>query len=86
MPQPPSNLTFTELVVPTRKTKVFDVCSSTGSIRLGGIGWYATWRRYVFYSADDRLFDAACLCEITEFIIRLMTARSVANARPAETA
>ena len=35
---------------------------------LGYVLWRSGWRRYVFQPAEDTVFDAACLAELTEFL------------------
>jgi hypothetical protein len=56
-------------------TKIWEVCTYDGQYRLGDIQWYAPWRRYVFYTIDERSFDARCLRDIAEFIEREMENR-----------
>lgn len=35
---------------------------------LGEIRWFARWRKYSFYPADDCVFEQVCLREIAAFI------------------
>lgn len=62
---------FIENLPPTRRlTLVWRVrAKQTISVKdeLGTIGWYPSWRRYVFFSDGEALFDAACLREIADF-------------------
>lgn len=46
---------------------------------LGKISWYGPWRRYIFESMPNCIFDAACLQEITSFIENLMLERKLAK-------
>jgi hypothetical protein len=62
-----------DLAGDTGKTQVYDVRS--GGVFLGQVRWYAPWRRYCFFPGSDKLFDAGCLAEITEFIKGLMSTR-----------
>lgn len=34
---------------------------------LGHVLWYSPWRRYVYESAEDRVYDATCLREIADW-------------------
>jgi hypothetical protein len=52
---------------PNRVTKRFLVQSKAG-VQLGEIGWYCGWRRYCFYPLDRTVLDAACMCEIVNFM------------------
>lgn len=61
------HLQFVE--IPTlsgRRTKIWQVRDHTGA-RLGGIAWYAQWRRFVFYPVRDSHYDALCLHRIGNF-------------------
>ena len=38
--------------------------------QIGNIGWYASWRRYIFVPLENACFDAYCLREIASFLDR----------------
>ena len=50
-----------------RKTKVWYVTSKRDALKLGNVGWWGRWRRYVFSPHIQTLFDADCLREIADF-------------------
>jgi hypothetical protein len=56
----------------TKRWMVYPVSSND---ELGSIGWYAPWRRYVFYTLEDRLFDVDCFRNIADFMEREMNIR-----------
>jgi hypothetical protein len=62
-----------------RKTdvyQVYNVGTPIGPIHLLGlVAWKSQWRRYSFFPANDKVFDATCLETITVFIRNLMDAR-----------
>lgn len=46
----------------THRTKRWEVRTSLGGdVVLGGVSWYAPWRRYVFAPCMNTVYDAACL-------------------------
>lgn len=49
---------------------------SRASESLGGIHWYAPWRRYVFFPNPGTLFDAICMREIADYCQALMAERT----------
>lgn len=64
-------------VLPTqnkRKTHTYAITSKgCGAIKtLGRIGWHSPWRRYVFYSFPDVVWDQKCLQMICSFLDCLM--------------
>lgn len=46
------------------KTKRWTVHNKANGYRLGTIGFYPHWRKYVFYPSNESLFDASCLLAI----------------------
>jgi len=48
------------------KTNIWKIISS--SIEIGTVKWFGHWRKYVFYPADNVLFDTTCLREISDFL------------------
>jgi len=52
-----------------KKTKTWHVEAVTGHF-LGEVKWYASWRRYNFFPAQQSTFDADCLFTIAEFCER----------------
>ena len=66
-------LCFEKLETKT-KTKKFAVKNKITDFILGYIKWYASWRRYCFFTnAGGLVFDAGCLNEIKDFINKLMS-------------
>lgn len=53
----------------TGKTQLWSVRSATDSKELGRVGWFTSWRKYVFFANGTALFDQACLQEITDFLV-----------------
>lgn len=70
-------LSFTERKT-FKKTKTYDIASTTNDCFLGVVQWYAPWRRYCFYSAPRSMaiYDLNCLQEICSFIVKLMNERA----------
>jgi hypothetical protein len=59
---------FVEVEAPKNfKTKIWDVTNLDRTGLLGQVKWFAQWRKYVFYAANNTLFDFACLNEIALF-------------------
>jgi len=67
-------ITFVELP-PKPKAKMFDVMNMKSDDWLGVVRWYAPWRKYCFFPADDIVFCADCLRDIQDFINKLMDER-----------
>ncbi len=57
------------------KTEMWAVISKRGGHFLGSLRWYARWRRYAFYPADNTVYSAGCLRDIGAFIDVMMKAR-----------
>jgi len=51
------------------KTKIWDVKSTTGAA-LARIGWYGPWRKYTAVFYPSTVFDASCLTEISDFLLK----------------
>lgn len=65
-----SYLVFNALETPEgRKTKAW-VVNNTSGHHLGQIEWANGWRKYVFCPTGITQFDAFCLNEITDFLIK----------------
>jgi hypothetical protein len=61
-------VTFTESRLnPNRLTKFWN-CHSKSGTHLGVVKWWAHWRRYCFFPANDLLFDCNCLWDIADFV------------------
>lgn len=60
-------MTFRE-VSATAKTITVHVTNNASGGLLGQIKWYAPWRQYCFFPADDCVFNHSCLTEIVQFI------------------
>lgn len=58
---------FLHVPVEGRKTLCWDVMSDAGE-RLGGISWFARWRKYAFFPAHGSIYEEVCLREIAFFI------------------
>ncbi len=59
------------------KTQYFTVMTKREfpSEEIGHIKWYPAWRRYVFCSDSETLYDAQCLSDIGKFMGILMQER-----------
>ena len=57
------------------KTLVYDILTKSSNIWLGQIRWYAKWRQYCFFPEKDTLFSRGCLCDISNFILKLTDER-----------
>lgn len=75
-----SYLSFNELIIPTKKTKTYNVIS--GSATLGQIKWFSPWRRYCFFPYEGTLFDPNCLEEIKVKLQMLMVERKTSESSP----
>lgn len=51
-----------------RKTCIWDVVGRSGVQWLGVIKWYAPWRKYCFFPANDTLFDIQCCAQLSKFL------------------
>jgi hypothetical protein len=67
----PGRKTERWLVVPNPKGNPADP--------LGEVKWFSHWRRYVFFPAQGKLFDAECLRAIAFFCERATAARKSAR-------
>ena len=56
------------------KTVVCEVWN-TREQYLGMIRWYPSWRKYVFYSQPDLIFDVGCLIDISDVLTALEAER-----------
>lgn len=61
------------------KTKTFLIRSIDPTVipALGFIKWYGAWRKYVFFSSEETIFESTCLQDIIAFIKQLMDERKV---------
>jgi len=75
-----SYLVFDEYVTPGKKTKSYGVKNKQSLATLGVIHFWPAWRKYVFESVSDVIFDSKCLAEIVEKLDSL-TAEWRANLR-----
>lgn len=50
------------------KTKVYGVYNIKTRNLLGKIGWYSSWRQYVFAPVGNTLYSVGCLIDIKNFI------------------
>lgn len=66
-----SRLSFIDIQGPTsRKTAELSVKSENGTF-LGEIGYQPSWKRFVFYPRDHKLFADDCLIEIAGKLAQL---------------
>ena len=49
-------------------TKKWEVLTKDGFMILGCVSWFPAWRRYAFYPSPNKLFDAACMNDISMFL------------------
>lgn len=49
------------------KTTVWNVIANEGNIELGRIGYYPSWRKYVFIPKANTIFEQDCLRDIADF-------------------
>jgi hypothetical protein len=62
--------------VPTKtKTKLIRVNAQRNGTTLGTIKWYAPWRQYCFFPADECIFNVGCMMTIVERIDNEMRKR-----------
>ena len=71
-----THLTFHELAVRERKTKVWEVRGYQDAF-LGTVAWRSGWRQYVFepQRSDATVWSHDCLAELAAFIKRVMNER-----------
>lgn len=53
---------------PSGKTKRWLVTPKTGGADIGTVAWWAPWRKYCFFPADNTVFEQDCLRDIATFI------------------
>lgn len=60
-------LQFTEIVDANqeKKTKTWAI-QNYARVFLGHVKWHSPWRKYVWYPAEDTIFDPECLEDIAE--------------------
>jgi len=46
---------------------------------IGGIQWYAPWRKYCFFPSENTVFELHCLKDIVSIISELTEARNKAK-------
>lgn len=67
-------LDFIEIPNDLKKTKIYRVQNKNGNI-LGTILWEKGWRKYVYFSYENIIYDSKCLSDIISFIDKLMSDR-----------
>jgi hypothetical protein len=63
-----------KLAIPDPKSKKITkdwIVTSVSGTTLGQVSWWTAWRRYVYLSAPDMLYDANCLWDIADFCARM---------------
>ena len=61
-------LVFDKYTIPGRKTPVYEVKNKNSLESLGAIYFYPVWRKYVFESNPEIIYDINCLTDISTFI------------------
>lgn len=46
---------------------VYRICNKT-NVQIGIISWYKPWKKYVFSSMPECVFDATCLQDVLDFM------------------
>ena len=64
-----------ELAEQKTKTSVFNIIAKEGDLHLGKVKWFASWRKYCFFPAENTIFETQCLSDIISFITDLMNER-----------
>ena len=64
-----SFLRFTKRPQQSALTGIWAVHSVAGA-DLGVVGWFNSWRRYVFFPHQATVFDTTCLLELSVFLER----------------
>lgn len=60
------------LVEEKPKTDVYIVYAKSSLDTLGMIKWYAPWRQYCFFPADETIWSKNCLNEVNALIEKFM--------------
>lgn len=55
---------------PGKVTKCWVVKSGEQGLVLGGVSWFAHWRRYTFAPCPNIVLDATCMTELADFCQR----------------
>jgi hypothetical protein len=64
-------IAFVEVLIPGRKTNVWYVqTKATPITHIGAVGWHCPWRKYVFKTCPNAVFEEVCLREIADFLER----------------
>ncbi len=66
-----------ELANDTGKTKAYNVIAKEGSVYLGQVKWFPSWRKYAFFPSSLTVFETDCLKDIASFLDRLMNDRRI---------
>ena len=61
-------LVFDKYISPGRKTPIYEIKNKNTLESLGIIYFYPAWRKYVFESNPEIIYDVNCLNDIIEFI------------------
>lgn len=56
-----------KLVEQKPKTLVYDILNSNSDDKIGTVKWYAQWRQYIFFPANNCIFSCGCLEDIIDF-------------------
>lgn len=60
----------------SKKTEVWNCRNRQSGVVLGVVKWYTGWRGYCYFPiAEDAIYSAGCLVDISDFIARLMRER-----------
>lgn len=66
-------LVFDKYIKQGRKTPIYEIKNKTTLDSLGVIYFYPAWRKYVFESNPQIIYDASCLTDIINFLQEIQT-------------
>ena len=69
-------LTFVDMPLIRRKTRVVEVHSKTSNDVLGIIKWWPAWRQYCFFPEEGTVWSIGCMHQVHNFILDLKQRRS----------
>jgi hypothetical protein len=72
MEEPIEHGTYIQFVPmpPKPKTKTWEIQERNTHCPLGGIMWYAPWRKYAAFFSASTVYEEACLREVADFCER----------------
>jgi len=66
-------LVFDKYIRPGKKMPMYEIKNKTTLDSLGVIYFYPAWRKYVFESNAEVIYDAGCLTDIINFMQEIQT-------------